>query len=159
MINPSKARHDVDDHTMTKCCGFARRHLARGILIVNLFAYSATDPKDMIAAHGRGVDVRGEHNTAAMLWALTVRRNNGCDRAVPLRGVSFPEIETGVTHLTVGRNIAAWGRVPPSLRMSALNSSQLFSHHSPDCFGTNADGSPKHPLMLAYDTQLVRYIP
>jgi len=130
MLNPSKARHDVDDPTVRKCVGFARRGGAGGIVIVNLLAYSATDPCDLVRAACRGVDVRGEHNEAAIGWAI-----------------SRPAL--------IGRNIAAWGRVPPRLRGLTQGARVQVFCSIADCLGLNRDGSPRHPLMLAYDTPIV----
>lgn len=131
MLNPSKARHDVDDPTIRKCVGFAKRGGAGGILVVNLMAYSATHPRDMVAASREGVDVRGEHNEAVLLWAT-----------------SRPAM--------LGLNIAAWGIVPPRLRILAQHGRASFAMHGVHCLGVNADGSPKHPLMLGYSTPVVK---
>ena len=130
MLNPSKARHDVSDQTIGKCTGFAKRGGAGGFLVVNTMAYSETHPRERVRAHKEGVDVRGEHNEAVLTWAL-----------------SRPAM--------IGRHIAAWGRIPPSLRSLAQPGMFQFRCSRPDCFGVNADGSPKHPLMLGYDTPIV----
>jgi hypothetical protein len=132
MLNPSKARGaGIDDPTIRKCIGFARRGHAGGFLVVNMLAYSATDPQDMVRAYREGVNVRGEHNGAALSWAL-----------------SRPAL--------LGRHIAAWGKIPPALRSLAQPSVVQFLCSRPECFGVNRDRSPKHPLMLGYDTPIVK---
>lgn len=131
MLNPSKARVE-DDPTIRKCIGFAKRGGAGGFLVVNAMAYSATDPRDMVRAHRDGVNITGEHNAAAIRWA--------CSRPALL-----------------GRHIGAWGCIPPRLREVAKRGLGTFKIHPFDCFGKNADGSPRHPLMLGYDTPLVPY--
>lgn len=153
MLNPSKARHDVEDHTMRKCVGFAQRGGGGSIAIVNLFAYSATDPDDMCAAHRRGVNVVGEHNQKVLDWALD-------RRAVTVsggRGLNWEQIAALATGIRPGCNVAAWGKVPASLRQMAGESIRRVRESESFCFGTNKDGSPKHPLMLAYETKLERY--
>jgi hypothetical protein len=133
MLNPSVARHDVDDRTLRKCIGFARRGGAGGLVIVNALAYSTPYPADMLAAHRRGVNVVGEHNEAAIAWAL------------------------GNVHNLLGRNVAAWGNVPPKLRTLASAMQMQFRMAHSWCFGRTADGSPRHPLMLGYDTKPERW--
>lgn len=130
MLNPSTARHDEDDPTVRKCIGFARRGGAGGFVIANILAYSTPHPREMVRAARNGVDVRGQHNEQAMGWA-----------------VGRPAI--------IGRNIAAWGKVPPRLRGAAQCGIVQFMCSLPDCFGLNGDGSPKHPLMLGYATPIV----
>lgn len=49
MLNPSTADADQDDATIRKCVGFADRLGFGGIVVGNLFAYRATDPKDLKA--------------------------------------------------------------------------------------------------------------
>lgn len=44
MLNPSTADADIDDPTIRRCMGFARREGAGGIIVVNLYAYRATNP-------------------------------------------------------------------------------------------------------------------
>lgn len=50
MLNPSTADADVDDPTIRRCIRFARDHNYDGIQVVNLYAYRATDPRDLKAA-------------------------------------------------------------------------------------------------------------
>ena len=132
MLNPSKARHDVPDPTMRKCVGFAKKHGAGGIIIVNLFAFSTPYPTELRDKARSGFDVVGPANHDALDWAT-----------------SRPAL--------LGRNIAAWGKIPKKLYHLTMNS--RFHFNSGECFGKNGDGSPKHPLMLGYDTPIVKMNP
>jgi hypothetical protein len=50
MLNPSTADATEDDPTIRRCVGFARSWGFGGIVVTNLFAFRATEPKDMISA-------------------------------------------------------------------------------------------------------------
>jgi hypothetical protein len=46
-LNPSTADETKDDPTIRKCIGFAKRWGFGGLMMTNLFAFRATDPKVM----------------------------------------------------------------------------------------------------------------
>ncbi len=50
MLNPSGADGWVNDRTIDKCMAFARLLGYGGIIVLNLFAFRATDPDDLRAA-------------------------------------------------------------------------------------------------------------
>jgi hypothetical protein len=50
MLNPSTADAMVDDPTIRRCISFAQREGKGGILVVNLFAYRATNPDYLLLA-------------------------------------------------------------------------------------------------------------
>jgi len=48
MLNPSRADALVDDPTIRRCVGFARRWGFAGIVVRNLYALRATDPRELL---------------------------------------------------------------------------------------------------------------
>lgn len=50
MLNPSTADATVDDPTIRRCVGFARRDGFDAVEVVNLFAFRATKPLDLLLA-------------------------------------------------------------------------------------------------------------
>lgn len=129
-VNPSIADANIDDHTIRKDLGFARRlgwsHIIKG----NLFAYRATD----IAAL-RSLDLHtavGPENDAYLIEMMK---------------------EADVV-------VAAWGptaKLPSHLRQRWRRVVSMAEHYKVDlqCFGTALDGQPRHTLMLPYSTDLV----
>lgn len=61
MLNPSTADGEKDDPTIRRCVGFAKSWGYGGIMVVNLFAFRATNPKDLFSPE----DPIGEEN---LMW-------------------------------------------------------------------------------------------
>ncbi len=67
MLNPSKASAELDDPTVRRCTEFARKWGFEALTVLNLFAFRATDPKEMKAAE----DPVGPHNDATIVEICT----------------------------------------------------------------------------------------
>jgi hypothetical protein len=135
MLNPSTADASLDDPTIRRCIGFSQEfghgrddlETRFGSLeVVNLFAYRATDPKDMAAAKARGVDIVGpdndKHITEAASRASLVVAAWGADKLAPTRSVLIRE---------------------------------LVAPHELKALGKAKSGAPKHPLYLPSNSELV----
>lgn len=122
MLNPSRADSVVDDPTLRRCIGFAKREGAGGLKVVNLFAYRSTSPK----ALARAEDPIGPENDQHLCLAL----------ATPSDG------EWGMVVAAWGANPIAPSRAPVVHQLRA----SLF------CLGRTACGAPRHPLYVAQDT-------
>lgn len=66
MLNPSTADANEDDPTIRRCMNYARSWGYGGIKVVNLFAYRATDPKEL----SKVVDPVGPDNHLHVISAL-----------------------------------------------------------------------------------------
>lgn len=130
MVNPSTADAEQDDATIRKLRGFGRRYQWGRILVGNLFAYRATDVRELgwIA----DADPIGPDNDRLLAMAA----------------------------LEADRVIFAWGpvsKVPRRLRDRWRVVDRLFRDkgHVPMSIGVPAlCGHPKHPLMLPYSLTL-----
>lgn len=130
MLNPSTADADVDDPTIRRCIGFARREGFHGITVVNLFAYRATDPDDLRDSEDAGIRVFGPENKSHIIDVAE----------------------------TAGQIVAAWGAHPFARRQAALVLGHLRREGIPVlCLGTTKDGSPRHPLYVKADQPLIPF--
>ena len=127
-MNPSTADATVDDPTCAREWTFARREGFSAMVKCNVGDYRATDPKMLIQP---GIVAVSSANIPAIRKAA-----NGAGRIV-------------LCHGKLNKALAPAGReIVETLRADNLD---LW------CFGTNADGSPKHPLYLRADTALIPF--
>lgn len=129
MLNPSTADADTDDQTIRRCISFARAWGYSELIVVNLYAFRATDPKLLI------------NNPAA------IGRFN--DSAIAA------SIENKMTVVAWGNN-APSDRVAEFCEIAAR---RLPPFNSLWCLGTTKSGSPRHPCRLAADTKLRAWHP
>jgi hypothetical protein len=139
MLNPSTADSTTDDPTIRKCRGFASRMGMARFRVVNLFAWRATDPRQL----------------AELAMTVAVGQENGDHLRAALSGHSW-----GGRHEVV----LAWGstggaKVAKMVRERLVVVRKLIRLYAPNarCLGTAQDGSPRHPLMLSYDTPLTSW--
>lgn len=125
MLNPSTANAEVDDRTIGRCRSFAWREGCGGFVVVNLFAFRATDPKAMKAA----ADPVGPENDANIRDAIRCATATG------------------------GPVIAAWGKDGAYRGRDAAVRASLG--REVQCLGKTKDGHPKHPLYVKGDTPLI----
>ncbi len=132
MLNPSTADASKDDPTIRKVVGFTQRAGFGVAIVVNLFAYRATDPQRMRA------------RWADSLSALAESEGVDNERAIrELRTVSN----------TV---VCAWGAFPwVSPQVSRVL--PWLGAMRRVCLGTSQSGAPRHPLMVPYAQPLVQF--
>lgn len=132
MLNPSTADASQDDPTIRKCIGFATRNGYAGIYVCNLFAYRATEPRELVAAFKRGEDVIGPDNDKHIA-------------GMPGRCAAIV--------LAWGGNADAHGFIGARALDVALRLADVDARVF--ILGRTAKGSPRHPLMLAYSSPLI----
>lgn len=132
MLNPSTADAEIDDPTIRRCVGFAKREGLAGIDVMNLFAFRSPSPSEM----RRAADPVGPDNDdflarmflAASAWGAPV--------------------------------VAAWGahgfHKGRDAKVYALAKGQGVLMQ---CLGVTNGGAPKHPLYLPADAPLIEWSP
>lgn len=131
MLNPSTADGMVDDPTIRRCMGFARREGRDGIVVCNLFGLIATNP----AALKNADDPFGPCNHGAL------------SRLVKVWGQAFSAPLAPV--------VCAWG-ARGSLKDANEIACQILLDSGADlvCLGKTKDGHPRHPLYVRADQPL-----
>lgn len=132
-LNPSTADGKVDDPTIRRCVDFTRRWGRCHLTMINLFAYRATDPTELVDARGAGIDVVGPLNDPVIIAAAA--------------GASAVVAAWGSHRFAARRAEIALTLIDPE-RGSPLSGTPVM------CLGRNADGQPKHPLYLGRNTAL-----
>lgn len=129
MLNPSTADADVDDPTIRRCMGFARRENCGGIVVVNLFPLRLTYP--------------------AQLWATRYPERFGPD--------SDAELQRHLRMMT-GPVVAAWGADGDRLGGDAVTLTRLHLGQRLMCLGKTKSGAPRHPLYVKRNAPLAPLI-
>jgi hypothetical protein len=132
MVNPSTADAEQDDATIRKLKGFGARNGWGRIIVGNLFAYRATDVRELATADDPVGPKNDEHLRSMMMRA---------ERLIFAWGPV--------------------GKVPARLRERWRAVLQRTPHWLvPHSIGEPAKcGHPKHPLMLAYDSPITEWRP
>ena len=123
-LNPSTADETDDDNTIKKLMRYAKRWGYGGIIMTNIFAFRATEPKDMKKAE----DPIGPDNDRYLANMLS----------------------SGVATTVV----AMWGnhgvyKGREERVRQLLNEMEFKGYISVKCFEISKQGQPKHPLFLS----------
>lgn len=132
MLNPSTADALEDDPTIRRCVSFSRSWGMGGIIVMNLFDYRATSPKDLAKRLKDGGDV---HDPEPMCSIIGQLRAPHTGRAI---------LAWGAQGSLVGRSsafIQLLNRV-----LDAEVKAKVLT------LGLTKHGEPKHPLYLRSDT-------
>jgi hypothetical protein len=128
MLNPSTADCTVNDPTIKRCMKFTMSWGFTIMQVVNLFAFRATDPKNLPWGHD---EASGPDNDVMTLSTLMC-----ADRVVCAWGAQYG---------TAYRAKRVMTELMPPFR-------------EPLCLGLTKDGHPRHPLYLRDDTKLEPYV-
>jgi hypothetical protein len=126
MLNPSTADHLVDDPTLTRCFARAVANNFGRLEVANLFPLRATNPDELLM-HRDPLRPRSRANSAIL-------------EAVDLASMII---------CAWGSHDAAASRVAEVLHLLWITNMTGKLFH----LGLNLDGSPRHPLYVAADTQ------
>jgi hypothetical protein len=130
MLNPSTADADRDDPTVRRCVAFARAWGCAGLVVVNLFAFRATDPYAMREQGAAAVGPENDaHIRAAVIECSPVVCAWGAHGGFLLRDAAVREL--------IRRSGLPWGM----------------------CLGLTKGGHPRHPLYVPATTLPVPYHP
>lgn len=129
LLNPSTADAMEDDPTIRRCIGFAQREGCTGLRVLNLFALRSKAPA-LLLTHSDPVGP--ENDTYIQKYMLNM--HEGCIW------------------------VAGWGVMGHRrIKERATTVIKMLGDRGIWCLGTNADGSPKHPLYLSCDTEFTPY--
>jgi hypothetical protein len=135
-MNPSTADEDTDDPTIRRCVRFARDWGYGGLLMGNLFAFRATDPKALPGIDSRPcVNAIGERGP----W------ERGCRENVNDKHLRRMAERAGLV-------VAAWGAIKAPYgwdgRAECVRELLMPMH----ALGLTKDGHPRHPLYVKAST-------
>jgi hypothetical protein len=85
-LNPSTADATHDDPTIRRCIRFAREWGFARLKMVNLYAYRATDPRELAEAEKTGIDIVGPENDHVISLAF-----GGSDKIMAAWGAIYDE--------------------------------------------------------------------
>lgn len=132
MLNPSTADGKDDDATIRRCVGFAKTWGFDRLVVVNLFAYRATDPKALLALNHDDDPVGSENQ----------------------------EHIREVLH-DAGLIVCAWGADGTHLGQDETMLGWIASdniHDAPvKALGLTKYGQPRHPLYAPGNSQLIDF--
>jgi hypothetical protein len=126
MLNPSTADAVKLDPTLRKCRGFAERWGHDGMEILNLFAWRATDPRDLERAAKAGHNIVGMFNDVTIETVVQGRR-----LVVACGAHAFAKDRL--------RQVVQGGYLKGAKETLALK--------------VTKDGMPGHPLYIPYETE------
>lgn len=127
MLNPSTADASVDDPTIRRCIGFAKREGCGSLVVVNLYALRSTDPTALANhPHPTGPEWRGHLDAA-------IAHTDG------------PIIAAWGAHPGTSRQATTVLDVLTDAGRAAF------------CLGKTKDGSPRHPLYVKGDAPLQNF--
>lgn len=123
-LNPSTATELVDDPTIRRCIGFAKLMHCGRLVMTNIFAYRATDPKALLQMHRFA---QGVENDRYLLEQAQ---------------------QAQIVVAAWGVHGSFRGRGQEVLEMLVRNGVTVH------CLGLTQEGYPRHPLYLAKNTPL-----
>ncbi len=124
MLNPSTADDISDDATIRRCVGFAKQWGGfDGLVVTNLFAYRATDPRELKVLAARDVKLAiGEENEEHL------RREADAAQSI----------------------VCAWGNNCDANPHRTLEVMSMLKAHDLLCIRRTARGNPAHPVRERY---------
>ncbi len=123
MLNPSTADAYVDDPTIRRCVGYAKAWKYERMEVVNLFAYRATDPRELLKL-GHDDDPVGVDNQRHVEMAVA----------------------------RAGFMVCAWGIHGSHLEQDKTMMGWITGWNKPiTCLALTKTGMPRHPLRLHAD--------
>lgn len=131
--NPSTADENDDDPSVRKMMGFARANGCGGIVLYNIFAYRATDERELFKV----ADPIGPESLSHFDGLLKYLR------------------ETPKAKLVVGWGNQLVTKRHSLMRMAYRNIGLKLAGAGALCLGTTKSGDPKHPLFVPYSQPLI----